>query len=285
MSPPDRKTLEYNIIWMERTFKERKTTEQLLAPERDAGVLTQHDYDAALAFLPGMHRHYNTIGTVAGASAAYALKRPSWPTGRTVGLVAFGALAGRAFGSAIAVMSHYKFIEKIEEPERFSAAMENVQRRLGKAAPKAPGIVMKPRRGGVEEGEGVDGGGGGGGGGFGGPVVEEGGGDSFPPPEPRPIPPFPSPSPSSSEAPPQPAAPTPTSSWDRIRTANGHGTARPSSWDALRQTQAKAELQRRPPPPSSQSPQSDFPPDTRFREEDDQAKFDAMLERERNMKP
>ncbi|KAF5341170.1 hypothetical protein D9611_006066 [Ephemerocybe angulata] len=281
MPPPDRKTLEYNIIWMERTFKERKTTEQLLAPERDAGVLTQHDYDAALAFLPGMHRHYNTIGTVAGASAAYALKRPSWPPGRTVGFVAFGALAGRAFGSAIAVMSHYKFIEKIEEPERFSAAMENVQRRLGKAVPKAPGIVMKPRGRGEEGVEGVEGGG------FGGPAVDgEGGGDAFHPPDPRLIPPFPSPSTPASEAPPpSPSPSTPTTSWDRIRTANGHGTARPSSWDALRQTQAKAELQRRPPPPSSQSPQSDFSSDPRFREEDDQAKFDAMLERERNMKP
>jgi hypothetical protein len=59
MPNPDRKAIEYNLIWMERTFKERRTTERLLAPELENGILTQHDYDLAVNFLPGLHRHYN----------------------------------------------------------------------------------------------------------------------------------------------------------------------------------------------------------------------------------
>jgi hypothetical protein len=59
--PPNehRKAIEANLFWMERTFKERATTESLLSPERENGLLTSHDYDAAVNFLPGAHRHYN----------------------------------------------------------------------------------------------------------------------------------------------------------------------------------------------------------------------------------
>ena len=59
MPTTDRKAIEYNLIWMERTFKERSTTERLLAPELENGILSQHDYDLAVNFLPGLHRHYN----------------------------------------------------------------------------------------------------------------------------------------------------------------------------------------------------------------------------------
>lgn len=59
MPDDPRKSLEYNLIWMERTFKERSVTESLLAPERENGLLNHHDYELALAFLPGIHRHYN----------------------------------------------------------------------------------------------------------------------------------------------------------------------------------------------------------------------------------
>jgi len=51
--------MEYNPVWIDRTFKSRQLTEYLLAPEREAGLLTTHDYDAALSFFPNFHRHYN----------------------------------------------------------------------------------------------------------------------------------------------------------------------------------------------------------------------------------
>ncbi|KAF6760849.1 hypothetical protein DFP72DRAFT_1062589 [Ephemerocybe angulata] len=112
--PPPGKTLECNIIWIEL---------------RDAGGLARHDYDAALAFLPGMHRQYNTIGTGAPILGnrrhrqADRLRRPR-----------------RTRLRDIAVMAYYMFVVKIDEPEPFSSAMENVRRMLRKPAPKASAI-------------------------------------------------------------------------------------------------------------------------------------------------
>jgi hypothetical protein len=51
--------MEYNPVWIDRTFKSRQLTEYLLAPEHEAGLLTTRDYDAALSFFPNFHRHYN----------------------------------------------------------------------------------------------------------------------------------------------------------------------------------------------------------------------------------
>lgn len=50
--------LPYNVDWMESAFKSRTATEALLSPERELGNLTSRDYDDAIQFLPGNHRHY-----------------------------------------------------------------------------------------------------------------------------------------------------------------------------------------------------------------------------------
>jgi len=50
--------LHYNVRWMDGVFKSRTTTEALLSPQREAGNLTTHDYDASISFLPGYHRRY-----------------------------------------------------------------------------------------------------------------------------------------------------------------------------------------------------------------------------------
>lgn len=53
--------LYYNILWIERIFRSHAVTEALLAPERESGNITTHDYELAMRFLPGHHRHYRVL--------------------------------------------------------------------------------------------------------------------------------------------------------------------------------------------------------------------------------
>lgn len=48
----------YSPLWMDTTFRTRAYTEALLSPEREAGRLTPHDYDASVDFLTNYHRQY-----------------------------------------------------------------------------------------------------------------------------------------------------------------------------------------------------------------------------------
>ena len=50
--------LRYNVRWMVDTFDSRSAVESLLGPQRTAGNISFHDYDAAMSFLPGHHRFY-----------------------------------------------------------------------------------------------------------------------------------------------------------------------------------------------------------------------------------
>ena len=58
VSNGDVHVLHYDIDWMDSTFRTRAVAEALLSPERESGNLTSRDYDAAIHFLPGSHRHY-----------------------------------------------------------------------------------------------------------------------------------------------------------------------------------------------------------------------------------
>ena len=58
VSNGDVHVLDYNVNWMYSTFTSRAVAEALLSPERESGNLTSRDYDAAIQFLPGNHRHY-----------------------------------------------------------------------------------------------------------------------------------------------------------------------------------------------------------------------------------
>ncbi|RXW24748.1 hypothetical protein EST38_g1104 [Candolleomyces aberdarensis] len=260
MSPNEhRKAIEANLIWMERTFKERATTETLLAPERENGLLTSHDYDAAVNFLPGPHRHYNTIATALGGCASYAARRPGWTGSRTASFVILGAFTGRAMGSAFAVWQYYRFIDSIQEPEGFSKAMENVQRRLGQPALHGPPIIAKVDPHHSSRPASDDG------------VRED---TDMPVFSSNPVEQAPS-------NPPNPSQSQPQTSWDRIRAANS-SKAQQSSWDAIRQSQGKASLQRQ--SQSNTSANSSGPgsyPDDHDRTEE-QAKFNSLLEEERN---
>lgn len=215
-----------------------------------------------------------------GAAASYAVKRPKWPTGRTAGFVFFGALAGRAIGSAIAVTSHYKFIGSIQEPEKFAKAMDNIQHRLGQPILRDVPIIMKPAPSSpsaaspdfvdspdrvsslslcihLHELNSLTA--------YAQPVHQ----DQDQPPARSNV----------ASSPPPPISHQTQTSWDRIRRANANG-AQQSSWDAIRQNHEKAEMQRRPPPQSQST--SDSP--ARDSRAEEQAKFDAMLEKERNFR-
>ena len=50
--------LLYNVDWMDSTFGSRAAAEALLSPERESGNLTSRDYDDAIQFFSGNHRHY-----------------------------------------------------------------------------------------------------------------------------------------------------------------------------------------------------------------------------------
>jgi hypothetical protein len=47
------------LYWLESNFNTRSRTEQLLRLELDNGVITQHDFDAAVDFFPGAQRYYS----------------------------------------------------------------------------------------------------------------------------------------------------------------------------------------------------------------------------------
>lgn len=58
MSNDNVQVLQYNLNWMNSTFRSRATAEALLSPERESGNLTTRDYDASIQFLPGTHHYY-----------------------------------------------------------------------------------------------------------------------------------------------------------------------------------------------------------------------------------
>ena len=47
------------LTWLESNFNTRANTEQLLRPELHDGLITQHDFDAAVDFFPGAQRYYS----------------------------------------------------------------------------------------------------------------------------------------------------------------------------------------------------------------------------------
>jgi hypothetical protein len=46
------------VLWLDRTFKSRSSTEALLRPDLESGLITEHDYQAAANFLPRWHRYW-----------------------------------------------------------------------------------------------------------------------------------------------------------------------------------------------------------------------------------
>ncbi|KAF5377435.1 hypothetical protein D9615_005322 [Tricholomella constricta] len=248
----DSKTLRYNVRWIENTFTSRTTTQSLLAPERDAGNISSHDYDAATHFLPAFHRHYRYVGGLLGIPLMYAVRRPNWSNTRTYLFLTTASFGGFLIGHVMSLSAHYNFVRSIENPEGFSQALDNIQKNTGSFPLPGPIIVRQGGKWAV---------------------------DHDPDTPPIHTPPMTrdttAPSPTTDTA---PASIKSTSKWDQIRAVNSR-TSTNSSWDALRQNHERARV-----PASPTSMNEGF---ERTRAEDraaEQAKFDELLEKERNMK-
>ncbi|KAG6829383.1 hypothetical protein H0H92_004651 [Tricholoma furcatifolium] len=243
--------LHYNFRWIESTFSSRSVTESLLAPEREAGNVSSNDYDAAVNFSPGFHPFYRYIGAILGVPLAFAFRRPSWTQTRTYAFGFASVLGGSLAGQAMSLSSHLRFIRSLEDPSGFGQAIENIQKNSGMPVPPGPTIVMTGSKWAV---------------------------DSDPPPPETSTTESITPSASVSDT----AKPSmnPQSKWDQIRAGNSR-TSTQSSWDALRQNHERSRV---PSPATSGSGPTGF---QRSRDEDralEQAKFDEMLERERNIR-
>lgn len=46
------------VEWLDSTFKSRERAAELLRPDLESGLITQHDFETAVRFLPGPHRYY-----------------------------------------------------------------------------------------------------------------------------------------------------------------------------------------------------------------------------------
>ncbi|KAH6917295.1 hypothetical protein BKA70DRAFT_1555834 [Coprinopsis sp. MPI-PUGE-AT-0042] len=239
--------LEVDLLFLERTFRSRAKAEELLNPEREAVTINPSDYEATVSYFPNkLRRNYNTIGTIAGAGLGYTLRQPKWTPGRLGTVVFMSALTGRAVGSAYSVFSAYNFFRTLQDPAGFGKAIDNVKQRI-----EHPGSVPSAT-------------------------------SDLPPAEdaPAPIPPVLTSSNDSPDAP-APTSGAPAGAWDRIRAANTK-QARQSSWDSLRQTHERTNI------PTAQKQASSAEQGNRFYDDTDraaeQAKFDELLEKERNFK-
>ncbi|KIM48116.1 hypothetical protein M413DRAFT_439827 [Hebeloma cylindrosporum] len=131
--------VHYNVRWMDSVFKSRDTTEALLSPQREAGNLTSHDYDASLNFLPGYHRYYPGLGLLVATALVFRFRNPKWTPLKFHAVNVTAGLGGFAFGRLAVISAHYKYFCSIENPGGFGKAMENIQSEVG--APKL-GLVM-----------------------------------------------------------------------------------------------------------------------------------------------
>ncbi|KAM6498196.1 hypothetical protein JOM56_006144 [Amanita muscaria] len=138
-------TLNYNIRWTEQTFRSRPVAEALLGPEHELGNITTNDYELAIRFLPGFHRHYRVLGGLTAIPIVYALRRPGWSTVRTYTVLAAGTMAGFAAGHAVSLIKHLNFVRSLENPIGISRAFENVQQRIGGTMPPGPVIIRQCR--------------------------------------------------------------------------------------------------------------------------------------------
>ncbi|KAG6877639.1 hypothetical protein C0993_005348 [Termitomyces sp. T159_Od127] len=227
--------VNYNFFQVQRTLAGRHAAETFLAPEREAGNVSPHDYDAAVQFSAGPHRFYRLIGGLLALPVTFVLRKPSWSPLRTYAFLVTSTLGGTLVGQTMTVFAHINFLRSLDNPAGFVQAIEHIQRNSSSGPTDSKWAVDTD------------------------PISTE---------------------------PSQPLSPTPVyekpstnppSKWDQIRAANARPSTN-SSWDTLRQNHERTRV------PSASS---DPDPDAfhRSRNQDrvaEQARFNDMLERERN---
>ncbi|CCM05169.1 uncharacterized protein FIBRA_07378 [Fibroporia radiculosa] len=256
--------MAYPIQWLDATFNSRTKTEDLLRPDLESGLISQHDFQLAVAFLPASHRYwpygYALLGSSAAAGYARLYRRPPVSLNRTMIIATAAGFIGSVYGQFRRAKAHWAFTHVLEDPIAFNHALENVNKRTGGVRPLAWTIqtakeVQRPdeMHGNAPR-----------------PIEDTWAPDADQASQSRA--PIPTSTPKSAASPEAPSRPA--SRWQEIRAANSRGAGLPSSWDVLRQTHERSRL-----PDDAQS--TNQPPMTdRARE---QAQFDALLEAERRI--
>jgi len=244
-------TLRYNVRWIEHTFTSRPVTQSLLSPERDAGNLTTNDYEAATNFFPGPSRRYRVVGSIAALPVTYVVRRPWWTNTRTYLFMTTASFAGLFIGHMMSISAHFSFVRSIENPAGFSMALDNIQRNIGGFSLPGPVIVRQSEKLTIDHDS------------------ESPASESSP---------TASHEASSNTMRTDALAPLTVSSskWEQIR-ANSN-VSRNSSWDAIRQSHERNHVIN-----PGDTDNCDY--ETRYEDRaKEQAKFDALLEKERNIR-
>ncbi|KAJ7459162.1 hypothetical protein B0H11DRAFT_1737509 [Mycena galericulata] len=250
MSPSPSPRCEYNIQWMDRTFRDPKASEKLLSAELENGNLTRRDYDRIMANLPGF-QYSDAVGPVTSGVASILYSRYRRPN---FAVVMVGYMVGDLVGRGARIWTHQRCFLSIENVEGFSRAMDNVKRQVG----YKPGLISLTR-----------------------PLLVSDGESAFQ----REFEPASTVAPTADPPSALPATtqtPLVKSRWDEIRARRADGPNK--AWENIRQGRRPDGT----PVPRRSAPQSrndtnDQP--SPFRDDDRaaaQASFDAMLERERN---
>ncbi|KAH9175264.1 hypothetical protein EDB89DRAFT_348934 [Lactarius sanguifluus] len=241
------------LTWLESTFNTHSRTEQLLRPELDNGVITQHDFDAAVNFFPSTQRYYSIAGGILGTFSivlyGQLLRRPPLPFHRIASLAAFASAGGVLGGTVVRANAHADFFRTLDDRTSFFQAIDNIQTRLGEKSSSDSHTSEKEM--------------------FGDAATSRGWESEFPVDKSTDR----SPASRSSAPPAQPSQPK--SRWEEIRAEHARNLATRSSWDELRQNAS------RPKSDNAGNEQIEVSQDPASERLTEQQKFDAMLQAER----
>jgi len=258
-SNPDDSRVPIPLTWLQSTFNTRSRTEQLLRPELENGLITQHDFDSAVDFFPGPQRYYSIAGGVIGTLSILVfgelIRRPPLPINRIASLAAVASAGGVIGGTVVRANAHADFFRTLDNRPAFFQAVDNIRSRLGeKPSGQRAASSAHPDSDteNLELGDSAN--------------NSSGWGEHIP---------------INRTAVEHTHIPSPTqpsqrkTRWEEIRAEHARSTATRSSWDELRQNASRPKSENT---GKDQAKRSQDPVPDRFAE---QQKFDAILEAER----
>ncbi|CDO73217.1 hypothetical protein BN946_scf185007.g272 [Trametes cinnabarina] len=252
--------------WFDHAFSSRQKAEQLLRPDLESGLLTPHDYQLAVSFLPGPVRYLPYIHTVLwGGLAGLAVYRFKPKVRFPTTIVGVSAASGYGIGIIHYIRQHKKFAHELQDREAFLLALDNVNRRIGNTVPLFPQLdrdklLARIRQRRQENGEVLD---------PGIEIVSDIGDDTDSSA-------YVDSNPEGPDLEPSHSTGRFKSTWEAIREANARNAGRQSTWDELRQRHERQRAVGR-----GQARQSEPAEEIEDPRAKAQAEFDAILEAER----